>query len=101
MKNFRAFVPSFIASHDKPLKCGRKPNHVPRKRHSEEPVIVEERINVHGDLPITPIVVKRKKGGDYQCEKKKMTDLSRLDPKRKTEQQMVLRLKSQHKMVSR
>lgn len=86
----------------KPSKVGKKPSHAERKRPNPNPFIVEERIDPNESQPVTPLIVKKRKDGAYECSKAASSDLTRVDPKRKTTNKvMELLLKSKHKMVTR
>ena len=87
----------------KPENVGKKPNETSRKRHNGESLIVEDRFDdVASSSSVSPFVIKKKKGGDYACQKKDpAVDLNRLNPKREAHKVMTLRLKSKHKAVSR
>ena len=85
------------------MNSRKKPSGNVRKRLITEPIIVEERVkSVPDNAAATPLVVKKKKDGEYQCSKIVPVDLTKLDPKRKEIGKMIfLRLKSQHKAVAR
>ena len=85
------------------MNSGKKPSGNVRKRPVTEPIIIEERVKSTPDnAAVTPLVVKKKKDGEYQCFKVVPVDLTKLDPRRKeTDKMILLRLKSQHKAVTR
>ena len=85
------------------MNSGKKPSGNVRKRPVTEPIIIEERVKSTPDnAAVTPLVVKKKKDGEHQCSKVVPVDLTKLDPKRKeTDKMILLRLKSQHKAVTR
>ena len=85
------------------MNSGKKPSGNVRKRPVTEPIIIEERVKSTPDnAAVTPLVVKKKKDGEYQCSKVVPVDLTKLDPKRKeTDKMILLRLKSQHKAFTR
>ena len=73
------------------------------KASSYQANFIEEKLKLRlGNAAVTPLVVKRKKDGEYQSPKVVPVDLTKLDPKRKeTDKMILLRLKSQHKAVTR
>ena len=73
------------------------------KASSYQANFIEEKLKLTlGNAAVTPLVVKRKKDGEYQSPKVVPVDLTKLDPKRKeTDKMILLRLKSQHKAVTR
>ena len=85
------------------MNLGKKPSGNVRKRPVTKPIIIEEKLKLTlGNAAVTPLVVKRKKNGEYQSPKVAPVDLTKLDPKRKeTDKMILLRLKSQHKAVTR
>ena len=85
------------------MNSGKKPSGNIRKRLVTEPIIVGERVkSTPDDTAVALLVVKKKKDGEYQCSKVVPVDLTKLDPKRKeTDKMILLRLKSRHKAVTR
>ena len=85
------------------MNSRKKPSGNVRKRLVTEPIITEEKVKSTPDnAAVTPLVVKKKKDGEYQCSKVVPVDLTKLDPKRKeTDKMILLRLKSQHKALTR
>ena len=68
----------------KPMNSGEKPSGSVRKRPVTEPIIIEQRMKLTPDnAAVTPLVVKKKKDGEYQSSKVVPVDLRKLDPKRK------------------
>ena len=95
-------MPTVSDFYIKPSKVGKKPNQRERKRPNRYPFIVEERIDLSQGKAVTPLVVKKGKDGEYECSKVAASDITRVDPKRKSERKaMELRLRSKHKMVTR
>ena len=87
----------------KTMNSGKKRSGNVRKRPVTEPIIIEERVKSTPDnAAVTPLVVKKKKDEEYQCSKVVPVNPTKLDPKRKeTDKMILLRLKSQHKAVTR
>ena len=85
------------------MNSRKKPSGNIRKRLVTEPIITEEKVkSIPDNAAVTPLVVKKKKDGEHQCSKVVPVDLTKLDPKRKeTDKMILLRLKSQHKAVTR
>ena len=85
------------------MNSRKKPSGNVRKSLVAEPIITEEKVKSTPDnAAVTPLVVKKKKDGEYQCSKVVLVDLTKLDPKRKeTDKMILLRLKSQHKALTR
>ena len=102
-KQFLSFNPRVTDHYTKPMNLGKKPSGNVRKRPVTKPIIIEERMKLTPDnAAVTPLVVKRKKDGEYQSPKVVPVDPTKLDPKRKeTDKMILLRLKSQHKAVTR
>ena len=101
VQQFHSYCPTVASMFVKPINAGRKANFSQRKRSSTEPIIVEDRVQTSADdAPLTPLVVK-KRNGQYECKKKKSSDLALIDPRRAATKPMFLRLKTQHKLVSR
>ena len=103
VKQFLSLNPRATDHYTKPMNSGKKPSGNVRKRPVTEPIIIEEKVKSTTDnVAVTPLVVKKKKDGEYQCSKVFPVDLTKLDPKRKeTDKMILLRLKSQHKAVTR
>ena len=85
------------------MNSRKEPSGNVRKRLVTEPIITEEKVkSIPDNAAVTPLVVKKKKDGEHQCSKVVPVDLTKLDPKRKeTDKMILLRLKSQHKAVTR
>ena len=85
------------------MNSGKMPSGSIRKRPITKPIIIEERLkSTPENVAVTSLFVKKKKDGEYQCSKLFPVDLTKLDPKRKkTDKMILLRLKSQHKAVTR
>ena len=85
------------------MNSRKKPSGNIRKRLVTEPIITEEKVkSIPDNAAVTPLVVKKKKDGEHQCSKVVPVDLTKLDPKRKeTDKMILLRLKSQHKAFAR
>ena len=85
------------------MNSRKKPSGNIRKRLVTEPIITEEKVkSIPDNAAVTPLVVKKKKDGEHQCSKVVPVDLTKLDPKRKeTDKMILLRLKSQHKALTR
>ena len=96
---FLSFNPRMTDHYTKPMNSGRKPS----KRPVTGPIVIEEVMRMTTDnAAVTQLVVKRKKDGEYQFSKVVLVDLIKLDPKRnQTDKMILLRLKSQHKAVTR
>ena len=103
VKQFLSLNPRASDHYTKPMNSGKKPSGNGRKRPVTEPIIIEERVKSTTDnVAVTPLVVTKKKDWEYQCSKVVPVDLTKLDPKRKeTDKMILLRLKSQHKAVTR
>ena len=85
------------------MNSRKEPSGNVRKRLVTEPIITEEKVkSIPDNAAVTPLVVKKKKDGEHQCSKVVPVDLTKLDPKRKeTDKMILLRLKSQHKALTR
>ena len=95
VKQFLSFNPRVTDHYTKPMNSGRKSSGNAQKRPVTEPIIIEERVKSTPDnAAVTPLVVKKKKDREYQCSKVVPFDLTKLYPKGKeTDKMILLRLK--------
>ena len=102
-KQFLCFNPRVTYHYTKSMNSEKKPSGNVRKRPVIKSIVIEERVKSTPDnAVVTPLVVKKKKDGEYQCSKVVPVELTKLDPKRKEIDKMIfLRLKLQHKAVTR
>ena len=103
VKQFLSFNPRVTDHYTKPMNSIKKSSGNMWKRPVTESIIIEERVKSTPDnAAVTPLVVKKKKDREYQCSKVVPVDLTKLYPKGKeTDKMILLHLKSQHKAVTR